>query len=872
MTDEMMALRSMPGKGTDADVLREMIGFAAERLMELEVQALTGAAPGERSPDRLVQRNGYRDRDWGGGAEGPRSRAGTVELRIPRLRKGSYFPGFLEPRRMAEKAFTAVIQEAYIQAVPSPGAPFGPAPANAHMGGMTATEASHATPQTRETLSGLVERVTFHSAETGLCVLRVKARGHRDLVTVVGHAAQATAGEFVQAGGAWVNDRTHGLQFRADFLRATPPNTAEGIERYLGSGLIRGIGPAYARKLVRAFGEAVFDVIEAEPGRLREVTGIGPKRAARITAGWADQKVIREIMVFLHSHKVGTSRAVRIFKTYGPQAIGLVTQDPYRLARDIRGIGFRTADAVAMSLGIARDAPIRVRAGISHALAEATGEGHCGLPGRDLAPLAASLLGVGEDLVAAALREELAAGTVVADTLSGEPCVFLAGLHRAEQAIATRLRALAAGRLPWPAIDAARAVPWVEAKVGVTLAPSQRGALTTALASKVLVVTGGPGVGKTTLVNSILHVLAAKGVAMLLAAPTGRAAKRLAEGTGREARTIHRLLEADPANGGFRRDEANPLDCRLLVVDEASMVDVPLMHALLRAVPPGAALLLVGDVDQLPSVGPGQVLADVISSGAVPVVRLTEVFRQAAESRIVTNAHRVNRGLMPEWPGADTASDFYVVGCGDPADGVGKVLEVVARRIPARFGLGPVRDVQVLCPMNRGGLGARALNVALQALLNPPGEARVERFGWTFGPGDKVMQVENDYEREVYNGDLGVVTGIDMEEGTLTASFDGRAVAYPFGELDALQLAYATTVHKSQGSEYPAVVIPLTTQAYAMLRRNLLYTGLTRGRRLVVLVCQRKALAMAVRGVAPRRWSKLGEWLAAPARPARPGR
>jgi len=714
----------------------------------------------------------------------------------------------------------------------------------------------------REPLSGLVERVTFHSAETGFCVLRVKVRGQRDLITVVGHAASISAGEFVQAMGAWVNDRTHGLQFKADFLRATPPTTTEGIEKYLGSGLIKGIGPVYAKNLVKAFGEAVFDVIEREPGRLREVTGIGAKRAARITAGWADQKIIRAIMVFLHSHGVGTSRAVRIFKTYGPDAIQLITENPYRLARDIRGIGFKTADAIAARLGIEKTAMIRARAGIAYALAEATDEGHCGVPTAELVPLAEKLLEIEAPIIEEALRLELAEGTVVADTLGGAPCVFLAGLYRAEQAIADRLRRLAAGTAPWPAIDADKAIPWFEEKAGITLADSQRAALRTAVASKLLVITGGPGVGKTTLVNGILKILRAKGVSILLAAPTGRAAKRLSESTGMEARTIHRLLETDPKNGGFKREEGNPLDCDLLVVDETSMVDVPLMNALVRAVPARAALLLVGDVDQLPSVGPGQVLADVIGSGAVPVVRLTEVFRQAATSRIIVNAHRINAGQMPEWPKPGEESDFYVVEAATPEAGVAKLIEMVRERIPRRFGADPVRDIQVLCPMNRGGLGARSLNVELQKVLNPPGEVRVERFGWTFGVGDKVMQVENDYDKEVYNGDLGIVAAIDPEEGTLTADFDGRPVTYEYGELDEIVLAYATTIHKSQGSEYPVVVVPVVTQHYTMLQRNLVYTAVTRGKRLVVLVGQRRALAMAVRGgQGRRRWTKLAEWL-----------
>jgi len=712
-----------------------------------------------------------------------------------------------------------------------------------------------------EVLAGLVERVTFHNEENGFCVLRVKARGQRDLITVLGHAAMISAGEFVQASGAWQNDRTHGVQFRASFLKVTVPTTVEGIEKYLGSGMIRGIGPVYARKLVRAFGEDVFEIIEQEPNRLREVTGIGPKRAARVIAGWAEQKVIREIMLFLHSNGVGTSRAVRIYKTYGADAVQLISENPYRLARDIRGIGFLTADQIAAKLGIEKTALIRVRAGISFALAEAMDDGHCGLPADELIPLGQKLLEVSAELVETALGLELQDGTVIADHLDNRRCIFLAGLYHAEREIAAKLETLANGKPPWPVIDANKAIPWVEARTKLALADSQSRALRTALISNVLVITGGPGVGKTTLVNSILKILLAKNVSIDLCAPTGRAAKRLSDSTGLEAKTIHRLLETDPKSGTFRRNEEMPLDCDLLVIDETSMVDVPLMRSVLRALPDRAALLLVGDVDQLPSVGPGQVLADIIGSGAVPVVRLTEVFRQAAESRIVTNAHRINQGLMPDLAAAE-GGDFYFVDAADPEDGISKLLTIVRERIPKRFGLNPVRDIQVLCPMNRGGLGARSLNIELQKVLNPPGEIRIERFGWTFCPGDKVMQIENDYDKEVYNGDLGLVSRIDMEEGEIAVDFEGREVVYGFGELDELVLAYATTIHKSQGSEYPAVVIPLAMQHYMMLQRNLVYTGVTRGKRLVVLVGQRKALAIAVKGAQTRRrWSKLREWL-----------
>ncbi len=697
----------------------------------------------------------------------------------------------------------------------------------------------------QERLSGTVERITYHSEETGFSVLRVRVKGRREPVAVTGCLASVSAGEFVEASGEWVNDKTYGPQFRASELLIVPPATTEGIEKYLASGMVRGVGPHFAKVLVEAFGEEVFSVIERQPEKMLSLPGIGRKRMDMVVEAWHEQQAVRDIMVFLQSHGVGTARAVRIYKTYGERAIATVSSNPYRLVLDIQGIGFKTADAIASRLGIPRDSVARARAGLRHVLQEISSEGHCAATKKRLAAEAVELLGIGEELVVDAIRQEIVEGGVVQDEIGGEPCIYLAPVYRAERGVAEAIGLLRDGAAPWGEVDAA-ALDDVEAQTGLVLSRSQKEALSLALGSKLLVVTGGPGVGKTTILNAFLRIVRSLGQRVLLCAPTGRAAKRLSESTGIEARTIHRLLAFDPATFGFRHTRDNPLVADLVVVDEASMIDVSLMHALLSAVPRNAALIIVGDADQLPSVGPGAVLDDMIASGAVPVVRLTEVFRQAAQSRIIVNAHRINSGEMPLDNDGGGLTDFYFVEADTPGEIHSKLLEVVRNRIPAKFGFDPVRDIQVLSPMNRGGLGVASLNISLQKVLNPESRGGVMRYGTNYARGDKVIQQVNDYDKEVFNGDIGVILTVDEDDQLVTVDFDGREVGYAFGELDELGLAYATSIHKSQGSEYPAVVIPLAMQHYMLLRRNLLYTAVTRGRELVMIIGQKKALSMAV--------------------------
>ncbi|HEY3570740.1 MAG TPA: ATP-dependent RecD-like DNA helicase [Thermoanaerobaculia bacterium] len=715
------------------------------------------------------------------------------------------------------------------------------------------------------TLEGVLERVVFSNEDNAWSVVRLQVPGYRDLVTAVGNLLGVQPGENLRLSGSWINDPKYGRQFRVASYATVTPATLNGIEKYLGSGLIRGIGKVMASRLVAAFGLETLDVIESRPERLTEVEGIGPKRRKEIVRAWEEQREIKEVMVFLQSHGVSTHYAIKIYKAYGAHATRLVQENPYRLATDIYGIGFKSADKIAAALGIPKDAPQRIEAGTLYLLDQGGDRGHVFLPRKTLIEEAEKLLEAAAGGVETAIAALAETEQIVLEEMPDETAVFLKSLHTAESGVAARIRTLLIQPMLPLEIDLDRALDWFEKQERIDLARQQRQAIRAGLTRKALVITGGPGTGKTTLVRGIVRILEKKRQKILLAAPTGRAAKRLSEATGGEATTLHRLLEFNPQTRSFDRNREHPLSCDLLIVDEASMLDTVLAHHVLRAVPDHGRLILVGDVDQLPSVGPGRVLADLIRSEAVEVVRLTEIFRQAERSLIVVNAHRVNQGVMPILESVDSQGDFFFIERTEPEAIVETIAEIVAKRIPGRFGLNPVEQLQVLTPMNRGSLGTDNLNATLRGLLNPEGPM-VTRGGHSLRVGDKVMQVRNNYDLEVFNGDIGRVCAIDEVDQIVKVIIDGREVAYDYGSLDELVLAYACTIHKSQGSEYPCVIIPLHTTHYVMLQRNLLYTALTRAKRLAILVGEERALRVAVgnKRVRPR-FTRLAERLAGPA-------
>jgi len=767
-----------------------------------------------------------------------------------------------------------------------------------------------------DVLRGVIERITYHNEENGYTVAKLLPERSGSLfgadreVAIVGNMLGVVVGESVELTGRWTLHAEYGKQFTVETMRAVLPATVAGMEKYLGSGLIRGVGPVTARRIVKHFDAATLDVIDRTPARLIEVPGVGPKRVQIITQAWTEQRAIKEVMLFLQSHGVTTGLATKIYKEYGDNAIGVVRNDPYRLARDIFGIGFLTADKIARSMGLPPDAPQRIAAGVAYALNEASEDGHLYLPTTELLALTAKLLDVGREQAAIGVARMWSEGQVKVAPAAGadalepplaappsdntprllaeqgqlyavatveqaqrvlaeEDAIYLAPLYYSEVGVANRLRQLTAAgtsRLApfaaWSEAAWTQALAAFEQRSALQLAPQQQTAVRTALTRRLTVLTGGPGTGKTTTVRTILQLCQQMDRRAVLAAPTGRAAKRLSETTGHEAKTIHRLLEFKPAAGmTFQRNEENPLEGDLLIVDEASMLDTVLMNSLLKAVAPGMHLLLVGDVDQLPSVGPGSVLRDVIAAiegddagdphrglgAAAAVIRLRTIFRQEAGSFIITNAHRINAGEMPLLDNKQ-AEDFFVFTTDDAERAAQLCIELVTERIPRRFAI-PPEEIQLLSPMHRGVVGVSALNEALQAALNPPAANKPQKSigSRAYRVGDRVMQIRNNYDKDVYNGDMGRITGMDLELHQVTVTFDGRPLPYDFLELDELVHAYAVSIHKSQGSEFPAVVVPVLTTHYMMLQRNLLYTAVTRARRLVVLVGQPRAIGMAVR-------------------------
>ncbi len=712
-----------------------------------------------------------------------------------------------------------------------------------------------------ESLQGVVERLTYHSEESGYTVARLKAPRTSELVTITGNFAHIQAGQTLQLHGTWKDHPKFGTQFQVTQYQETKPATITGIEKYLGSGLIKGVGPVTAKRIVAHFGLETLEIIEHQSDRLVEVPGIAQKRVKLIQAAWVTQKAIKDVMLFLQSHGVSTTYAVKIYKQYGDAAIATVTHNPYQLATDVYGIGFVTADAIARHLGIAPGSEFRYRAGMLHVLGEASEEGHCFLPGDELVDRVVKRLAIEDHCPNPEQVSTLSQQMVVEGELikTETPIAGLAQFgyyappfFAAEQKLAERVQQLLQQPLE---VDGARVQRWLDRFVettGTPLSEQQRYAVAMAASERVLILTGGPGCGKTFTTRTIVALWKAMGKSIALASPTGRAAQRLSEMTGQAAKTVHRLLEFDPKTMKFKRDVDNPIPAQAIVVDEASMLDLFLANSLLKAIALDAQLLLVGDTDQLPSVGPGSVLQDLIASGKIPVVRLTQVFRQAQASQIVSNAHRINQGQYPQLEPVSHApqSDCLWLGAPEPEDGVQGIQDLITDLLPS-LGFDPATEVQVLCPMTRGVVGTRNLNAVLQQLINPPSPAKAEllRGGMTLRVGDRVIQKVNDYDREVFNGDLGVIAAIDVEEQDVTVHFAERSVSYDYADLNEIALAWAVTIHKSQGSEYPVVILPLYMQHYLMLSRNLIYTGLTRAKRLALVVGTQKAIALAVRQV-----------------------
>ena len=722
------------------------------------------------------------------------------------------------------------------------------------------------TTESLQTVEGTLERIVYSNEENHYTVAQLLPEGgarRTEPITIVGNLAALNVGESVRAQGHWVNHKQWGRQFAVERFESVLPRTVVGIRKYLGSGLIKGIGDTFAERIVEKFGERTLEVIDTFSARLREVDGIGPERAKRIKEAWTAQKSVRDIMIFLQGYGIGSSHAAKIYKQYGENAMSVVQENPYRLAKDISGIGFRTADGIAAKMGIEKDSIHRLKAGVVHALERATDEGHTCLPRERLIEAARDLLEVEIAPVENAIRQLSAGGEVIQE----DDFVYLTGLYKSERGVAAKIHELRGAPLTLPSIDFEKALAWVQQKTGVELANAQRSAIQTALTSKISVITGGPGVGKTTIVNSIVKILQAKNGKVLLAAPTGRAAKRMSEATGAPAQTIHRLLKYEPREGGFTHNERRPLQGDMIIIDETSMLDIPLAYHLLKAIPLVASVVFVGDVDQLPSVGPGNFLRDVIDSDRVPVVRLTEIFRQAKNSFIITNAHRVNEGHMPVLD-AQQEADFFFIAEEQPEKVLATIKTLCGERVPKKFGFDPMRDVQVLTPMHKGLCGSENLNRELQTTLNPSGP-NVQRYGRTYRVGDRVMQIRNNYDKDVFNGDLGRVKKIDLVEQQVIVEVDdpgskdsSREIPYEFTDMDELLPAYAISVHKSQGNEYPCVIVPLLTQHYVLLQRNLLYTAITRGKKLVILIGSKKALAIAIRNnKTAARYSRLKERL-----------